>query len=438
MAYVQARSGLVRSNAFHCGWTPASWTVYIAGTDRNANVQNHDQWEWTLTLRADGSPATFTFQTYGITPAVGQDVKVVYATPNDYLFGGTLLQANAQPTSSYAAAVRWNCTAVGYHWLLDRYTPVLAQYRSVGVGTMVADLLYRFSNGSFKAGYIPSSLGNLSMDFTFESVWGALQRIAKAVGAVVRVTPERTIDLYTGSYPEAALATVTENTILAESLTYSKDLTQVRTRTLYEGQGTTASSAVAAGSATVPVNDVGPFATAGGSAISGRSLFTYTTRSTESGAGSLTGCSGILYDIAAEDAVAIMVDATDSSAVTALATLLGGGLSGQATDYLQDGRLSLSELTARGVANRGTFGGALEDVSFTYQTPSRYVRPGRDVTLAVTVPIAISGLFTIQGVTLSRRGALTAGNFEVYQSVDLGDFTRTLTDVLKQAQGVRV
>lgn len=428
MAYLQARAAIARSGVTYCGWTPPSVTCTIGGTDRTSVVLREG---WSLSARADGTPATFTFTTKTITPVVGQDVKVAYATPNEYLFGGTILQREAVPVSPGSAYLQWQCTAVGYQWLLDRYDVVMAQYASVGVGTMVADILYRFTDGGFRVGYIPSSLGNLTMEFTFETPWNALRRIAKACGGVLEMTPDKIVNIYT-SYPEAALANVTQATILAKSLTYRDDLTQVRTRALYEGHGTTAVSAVAPGATTIAVNETGIFSESGGSAVSGRNLFTYTGKSANSGGGSLTGVSGVLYSIAPTDEIKVIAEVIDAAADTALAAVLGGSLSGQATHYLQDGRLSLEEAEARANADLATFGGALEEATFTYKAPQRYVRAGRAVTIAITDPLTISGSFTLQSVTLTPSGAVGGTKFEVRQTVEASGFTRTLTDLLQQ------
>jgi len=431
MAYLQSRSNIARSGVTYCGWTPPSVAVTIGGTTRSSSVLTGGA---TLTTRADGTPPTFRFTTKNITPVVGQDVKVAFATPDDYLFGGTILQREISPFSSDTGDALWDCVAVGYQWLLDRYDYVLAQYESTGVDTIVADILYRFTNGGFVIGYIQSSLGNLTIEFTFETVYGALQRIARAVGAVLEITPERVVNIFVaGTYPEAALTTVTQLT--AHALTYREDLTQVRTRTLYQGSGSSVASPVAGGAAVIPVTDVGPFSSSGGYAVSGRSLITYTGVSTGSGAGNLTGCSGLLYDLAANDEISLLVQATDATATTALATILGGGLSGQATNYLQDGRLSISEATARATADLATFSGSLDEVSFTYKTPQRYVRAGRLVTLNITAPFTLSGTFTLQSVELKPYGVVSGSRFEMIQSVECSGFTRTLNDLLLQLNG---
>jgi len=427
MAYLQARSGIARSGVTYCGWTPPVMRVYIAGTNRSANVSS----EATLTLSAD-APATFSFMVEGITPAVGSDVLLTYTTPNEYWFAGTLLQVKAAPEGVTSASLRWHCTAVGYEWLLDRYDVIRAQYRSTGVGTIVADILSQFTDGGFRLGYCPMSLGNLDMDFTFETVYRALVRVATAVGARVEITPNRRVNIFT-TYPDAATATVTNAKVQAPTFSYTQDLTQVRTRVLYQGMGTTAIMTVGAGSTTIDVADTGPFSSSGGYAVSGRNLITYTGISVGSAAGQLTGVTGIDFDITEGDPVDVLAIETDSAADTALAALLGGSLSGQATAYLQDGRLSLTEASARAQQDLATFGGALEDVSFTYVTPVRHLKVGRTLTLNVTSPLTVSGDFTIRAIQVSPYGRVDGSFAQVFQHVSLSPYLRSLSTLLVQA-----
>jgi hypothetical protein len=194
-----------------------------------------------------------------------------------------------------------------------------------------------------------------------------------------------------------------------------------------------ASAAVHAGASTIPVSDLSPFSASGGTVRHDVSLITYSGIDTASS--TLTGCSGILDDIAVNDEIAVIATDVDASATTALATTLGGGLSGQATHYLKDGRLSLAEATARAAADTSRLGGALQETSFTYKTPQRYVRAGRSVTLNITAPLTLSGTGTLQVVTLEPYGAIGGTLFEARQKVHVSTFTRTLTDLLKQLPG---
>ncbi len=437
MAFYQARSNVCRAGVTLAGWTPPNISLTINGTNRTSSVVLDGN--FVLTLKADGTPATMSFTVKNLTPTVGQDVALKFASPNEYLFAGTLLQAEAVTESPRGTStVFWHCTATSYPWLLDRYDRILKKYRSVGVGTMVADILSRYTNGGFRVGYCPSSLGNLDMDFTFETVSGAMNRIAKAANAFWQVEPfdgtSRIVNMY-NSYPQTAPATVTETSIIGDSLKYVPDLTQVRTRTVFQGSGSSASAAVAFGSTTIPVDDISPFLAAGGYAVSGQSLITYTGVSSASGAGSLTGVSGLLEDMAQGDTVDLLTITVDAAATTALATRLGGGLSGQATNYLSDGRLSADEASNRADTDLAVFDAPLEDAGWTYKTVKRWLRVGQSVTVAIANPVTVSGSFLIQVVTWKPYGIFGGTNTQVFQSVEASRYVRSMTDLLSQLPG---
>jgi hypothetical protein len=429
MAYLQARSGIARSGVTYAGWTPPKLVVLINGVDRTANVLYGN---FSIADRM-GAPSTLTFTLKNVTPVDGHDISVTYATPNDFLFAGTVLQIEAQPFRTGSQFLQWTCAAVSYHWLMDRYMLVLASYQSVGVGTMVADILYRNTNGSFRVGSIPSSFGNLDMDFTYETVSGALDRIGKAVGAFWELTPEQVVNFYTTPV-EAALPTVTNAPIA--SVRYGEDLTQVRTRVIYEGGGSTAS--VTGGTqlplpTTIAVDDTSMFSTTGGLARSGTNIITYTGTSTSSGPGSLTGCSGQTSDIPQGAPINLIADVADGAAQTALATVLGGGLSGQATYYLQDGRLSQLEANGRAAAELANYGAKLKEV--TYLTQYRYVKVGRSVTLSISDPLTISGAFRIQAITISPRTRIEGQTVDLWRYVTGTPMLRTVGDLLRQVKG---
>jgi len=431
MAYLQARSGIARSGVTYCGWTPPRVVAYLAGVDRTSSLLTEG---WSLTGRADGSPPMFRFRTRTITPVVGADVTVLYATPNDYLFGGTLLTREIVPDAPNTGALTWDCTAVGYQWLLSCRGRVLEEFLATGVSTMVGYILFRYTKDGFRVGYCPSSLGNLDMTFTYDTVWDALRRIATAVGARIEITPDKAVNIFVdGDYPEAALTTVTGATAQQGTFRYREDLSQVRTVTIHEGRTTTA-LATSAGATEVGLQDVTPFESGGGSARVGVDVFNYTGILRVTGtAGYLTGCSGVFHDIPAGATVSLYVIASDAAAITALLAILG--TSGEAYNYLQDGRLSADEAAGRAQADLDTFGGALQEVQYVAKTANRRVRAGRRITLNVTTPISVAGTYPIQAVTLKPYGKVTGTNFNVEQQVELGVFTRSLNDLLRQTRG---
>lgn len=432
MAYLQARSGIARSGVTYAGWTKPAITITISGTTRTTNVRYE---ACTIRTTADGTAPVFTFLVKGLTPALGADVKVLYTTPDDYLFAGTLLQAEpVTPISPIAANVQWACTAVGYQWLMDRYDLVTKQYPSTGVNHIVADILASFTNGGFRVGYVPSGLGNLNMDFTLETVSGATNRIARAKGAFWELSHDKVLSMYTSAlpYPEAALPTLGNSSQVRE-LSYRSDLTQVRTRAIIRGRGSSTTGVVGAGASTIELEDISPFDVAGGQAIVTQNIITYTGTSTASGVGSLTGVTGLVYEVPQGSEVNILNITVGSAETTALATLLGGGLSGQATHAVSNNRISAAECAARGQAELDVFGAAITD--FEYVTMSdRYTRVGRQVTASITSPLTISGTFRIQAVVIHPYGPISGTTATLSKQVSASKFSRSLTTLLKEIE----
>ena len=433
--YYQARSGVCRAGVTRIGWTPPIVMLKIANVDQTTKSMYNG---FTLNVRADGAPSTLTFTLRGLTPTLGQEVSLFYTTPNDYLFGGTLLQIEAQTNSNNTAELWWHCTAVGYPWLLDRYARVNANYQSTGVNVVVPDILARCTNGNFRVGYCPESLGNITMGFTNATVVEAMNRIAKACSAFWEVVPfdgvTRIVNVYQ-TYPEQPPAVVTEANILRHEFSYSLDLTQVRTRVLFEGRGSSASAVTAGGSSTLPVDDLSPYSPTGGTVSVGYDILTYTGLSGTGGPGSLIGVSGLLNDVNVGDPVNIIAETVDAGAEAALAARLGGGLSGQATNFLQDGRLSNNEALARGATDLATFGQPLEEAHWTYTAIQRSLRVGQSVTVNVTSPVTVTGSFLAQAIQITPVGPFGGRYTGVYQTVVGNRFVRTVTDLLSQLAG---
>lgn len=436
MAYLQARANIARAGVTYAGYTTPNVVVYLAGTDRTSSILMDG---FSITNRSQNTPATCecAMSVNATTPVVGNDLLVTYATPNMYLFGGTILQAEARPFNAVSNKVRWHCTASGYDWQMNRYDLVLAEYYSTGVGTILADILYRFTDGGFRVGYCPESLGNLSMTFTYETVTGAITRLASACGegVVWRLTimsaTDKVIDLF-DTYPETALDTLAAADVIVERLTYRPDLSQVRTRSIQRGAGSTLAEAAAAGATSITVEDTTPFLDAGGQAQAGRSLITYTGRSVGSGLGTLTGVTGLLYDVPAQESIDLVVITTDSAAATALATRLGGSLSGQATAYASDGRISATEAAGRGAADVSVFGGPLDEVTWALVDFNKEIHVGMTQAIAIAAPIAISGDYVIDSVTLTPRGKIGGASVNVDQECHGSRFAQTLTDFLRK------
>jgi hypothetical protein len=427
-----ARSSVCFSGTTYAGWTPPQGTITINGVV--VSVLYND---FTLDTKADGTPATLTFSIISTTPLLGQEVILYYARPNDILFQGRILQMSVVTPDKNTTV--YQCTAVGDQWLMDRYDRVNANYLSTGIETIAADILARSTDGNFRVGYVSPSLGNITMGFTNETVSGAMSRIAKAGVAFWEVVPldgvSRIVNIYQ-TYPEQAPATVTDSMIIAQDFTYKTDLTQVRTRVLFEGIGSTATFLVPAGSTTIAIDDISPYSASGGTVSIGFVIATYTGVTATSGPGFLTGVTGLTADVAQGDSVNIVVVTVDAGDTAALAARLGGGLSGQATNSLQDQRLSNAEAAGRGATDIATFGLPLEDAQWTYNytATQRWLRVGRSVPLNIVHP-PVSGSFLAQEIQITPIWPIN-GNFQGFkQTVSGSKYVRTMTDLLSKIAG---
>jgi hypothetical protein len=112
----------------------------------------------------------------------------------------------------------------------------------------------------------------------------------------------------------------------------------------------------------------------------------------------LEGVSGVLYRIPSGEEISVLTVHDDEDAQAALAAWLGYG-DGIVEGFIADGRLSLSETTARGAAKLLEVKDPIVSVEFDTRNPNFQI--GQSVTMTLTSP-PISGTFQIQHVTLTQ------------------------------------
>lgn len=424
MAYLQALSGIARSGVTYSGWTHPRFVITLGGTTRTSATLMDD---WSLTDRL-GSPSTCTFTLKGLTPTIGQDVKIRYAAADDYLFGGTLLQADAELKNP--GEVWWHCVATGYRWLLGQFV-VQRSYTDLPINTIVADLVLRHTEGDFRIGYCPLD-DRITVDFDRTTLPEALDQVAALApnGAWWRVTPDKVVDLCT-TYPSASLSLT--NSTPARDLRYATDLTQVRTRTRVVGVDTTVTSPVAPGATSIAVAEIGWFTASGsGEAISGSNDMTYTGRSnpegTTYGPGTITGVSGVTEAIAEGQRIAIVATYDDTAAQSAMAALLGSPASGIITHWITDPSLSLSACEIRAQADVTRFSAAISTLE--YHQTRRQAQVGQLVAASVTSPLTISGNYLVQQVTTAPRGKVQGTTVNLDRGITSGLLFRRVGDLL--------
>lgn len=186
--------------------------------------------------------------------------------------------------------------------------------------------------------------------------------------------------------------------------------------------------ATAAGAITLNVEDLSQFLDEGWIEAPGGQIVRYTGRTSSTGAGQLTGippsgigsitapmrtgtvravphltgipsssAGSIQYAISRGDQVYVLVTRDDTAAQTALAALVGGD--GVQEYFFTDGRLGLTELTARADAILVERKDPIVTVTLESRDPT--LSAGKIVTLSVSYP-PVSGTFQIQRVNITE------------------------------------
>lgn len=402
MAYT-ARSNACRAGVTYAGLAARTFTVALGGVTRTDVQQNVN---FTLSKTLDGDQ-TLTLTVGGTAPEEGQDVLLTLG--GELFFGGTVQRVRSVVTGQL---VKWECACSDWWWLLNRYARVTGTF-SGGVNSVVARLLATYSNGGFLPGYLPQTLGDISITCDDEPLGDVLRRVAKGAnggaGAFIRLTPFKRVDIAT-SFPDGLTLTLVngsdQRTIVRESM-----LDQVRTRVRARGKGAQTTEIVSfAAASTLPVADCSIFADSGSVWVAGMGPVAYTGRSATSGPGLLTGCTGVTDDIAQGTLVQVYVEVNDATAQSDLATKLGGGRSGIATHSIANEAWSLAEATAMAGAHLTLL--KAPQVALTIAgvaVPAAQMlrqEVGAVLAASVTVPMTVSGDYRVQQVTVSAFSSM--------------------------------
>lgn len=397
MAHYHARANVCRAGVTYAGLADHPIAVTIGGTDRTSAMHYN---EFRITTSLDGSPSTCAFLVSDFAPTVGHTVTITMG--GELIWGGTLTERRARVEVLPSGTTIWACQAIDWTWLLDRYARV---FLTIGDGTSANTAIRRVLNGftdpasGFRSGYMPSSLGTVDrLEFSGDTVSNAIRRICASAGCYSRLRPTKAIDAFTTLPTSNALTLATGSD--ARQMVYEQSFSQVRTRTYYAGGGSATTALVSAGATTIPVEECALYT--GTQVLVGGDVIAYTGRSVASGPGSLTGVTGVDYEIPQGAEVKVLAQADDTTAQTALATLLGSSQSGIAVGWFSDGRLTQAEVDGRATADVQAFKSAIPALSFT--TSQRWHEPGKTVAVSITNPFTISDTFRIQRVVMRPLG----------------------------------
>jgi hypothetical protein len=441
-----ARSGQFRSGQARSGnlGTTASWgfSAYVNEADQSTTFLKRT---WSVQESLGKAPSSARFHVRGLTPTLGQVVEVYNGGHRVGLpyFRGRITELEPVATRKAGRVVyRCNCS----DWLYDLdHLVVTARYDNLGVNSILARLLATYAP-DFTVGYAPASLGTLAqIEFTNRTVSECITQLAERVttGAYWTLDFNRAISIIPATESDPALgATVTvDDTTNVREVAYTEDLTETYTRILVVGGGGTTTALAGAGATTVAVDSLGWYSSTGGSAQAANQIFTYTGLSAASGAGTLTGVSGITMDIPQGTLVHPVSTYNATSAQTALSTLLGTA-AGMDPDGIRTLVYSNGELDAEGVVSTAEAIAVLRSSTFKHCTwiedddPARLLRPGRTATVTLTqnIPVSIT-TGRIQSVTLTVKGDGAAQTSSTEQprlerAVELSPLAQGLLDFL--------
>jgi len=283
-ALMYALSGLARSGATRSGYVGQIGLISIGGIWTGAAASRRVLVaSLSIQDQLNETPNTCNFTVQGDRPMEGAEIVItIGSTANGArLFAGHILRV----TEVYAAQnpqprnVLWQVEGIDYTWRLNARL-VYGRYTSMTGHAIAQDLFTRFAPAGFGI-YFRNALASISeISFTDTPFMEALAQIATRCGAQVTCDYNRAIvfwlaELTTSDVQPPPLALTPSHPSL-ESLSYTRDLSQIVTRAVVEGGGVNALADVAPGATVLPVDDVAWYQEFGGKVTAGPQRLTYT------------------------------------------------------------------------------------------------------------------------------------------------------------------
>jgi hypothetical protein len=283
-ALMYALSGLARSGATRSGYVRQNALISIGGIWTGADASRRVLVaSLSIQDQLNETPNTCNFTVQGDRPMEGAEIVItVGSTANGArLFAGHILRV----TEVYAAQnpqprnVLWHVEGIDYTWRLNARL-VYGRYTSQPGHAVAQDLFDRFAPPGFGLYFRVPLVSISEISFTDTPFMEALAQIATRCGANVTCDYYHAIiywqaDLMTSDVQPPPLALTPSHPSL-ESLSYTRDLSQIVTRAIVEGGGVNALADVAPGATVLPVDDVAWYQEFGGKVTAGPQRLTYT------------------------------------------------------------------------------------------------------------------------------------------------------------------
>jgi hypothetical protein len=238
-------------------------------------------------------PNTCTFSVTGLAPVEGDTVVIHYGDTDNAstrIFAGTILRVTQTYLAGKPANVVYHVEGIDWSWLLNARL-VNAIYTAQDATAIATDLVARFAPPGFTAAGIAAGLPTVDeIRFTNTPFMDALAQLAGRIGGYGACDYFRAVGLWV-TPPGAAPPALTPAHPSLREVSYVRDLSQVVTRAIVIGGGSTATIDLAPGATRLPVDDTTWYEITGGLVASGPQRIKYTGL-VPAGGGAVIGIGG--------------------------------------------------------------------------------------------------------------------------------------------------
>jgi hypothetical protein len=353
----EARSGIARAGAVRAGYYLQRPFLLLNGANRS---QNLDTGTLRVIDRQNDQADTATFDVTGIDLVEGSQVIIASGLSNLRVFGGRVMRTTQKSVRANATK-QWSAVCTDWTYDLAKHTVTKRYAAGQAAHVVFLDLIATFAPAGFTTKNVKTNSPTLTGDLVFigTNLLVALAQVKDAASAAAGVPWYLNVDPYQDLHFFDVEATALPKPIVVGNFTYDqleidKVITEISTRLLVAGGGSTTTSATAVGATSIAVDDCAWYAATGGTLVTPYAdLVTYTGRSAASGPGNITGipasgAGSITTAIKERDRVSLWVSVDDTAGQNALKVLLGGNDDGIREKFISvtDGTIAMCSQAA--------------------------------------------------------------------------------------------